>query len=318
MFRAMRPRFPDAPVGAGHYESVYVKAADPTGRRAVWIRHTVHKRPGEPAVGSVWLTLFDAETAEPFAVKESRPAGELAAGGGDVVRTGAGAVRPDRTTGDVAGAGRTASWDLAIRAEGPSFPYLPHRALYRAPLPRTKAVSAVPSAAFDGELTVEGRTIAVDGWHGMVGHNWGREHAERWIWLHGAGLDVILGRVRVGPVLTPWIANGMLELDGVRHRIGGLRRPAMVDEAPDRCTFAIDGGRDLGALRGEVVAPRGQVVAWTYADPGGGEHHALNCSIADLRLTAGGRTAEAAGSATYELGVRERDHGIPLQPFGDP
>ena len=43
----------------------------------------------------------------------------------------------------------------------------------------------------------------------MIGHNWGAEHAERWIWLHGvfeqgAWLDKALGRVKVGPVLTPW------------------------------------------------------------------------------------------------------------------
>lgn len=38
-------------------------------------------------------------------------------------------------------------------------------------------------------------------------HNWGTEHAERWIWLHCTGfegdgdawLDVVLARLRVGP-----------------------------------------------------------------------------------------------------------------------
>jgi hypothetical protein len=29
-------------------------------------------------------------------------------------------------------------------------------------------------------------------------------------------------------------------------------------------------------------------------------------------------TLEVRGGATYELGMREHDHGIPLQPFSDP
>ena len=40
-------RFPDIPEKAGHYESFYLKLVQPGGGRAAWIRHTVHKRPGE-------------------------------------------------------------------------------------------------------------------------------------------------------------------------------------------------------------------------------------------------------------------------------
>ena len=39
-------RFPGLDRGAGHYESFYMKATRPGGGRAIWIRHTVHKRPG--------------------------------------------------------------------------------------------------------------------------------------------------------------------------------------------------------------------------------------------------------------------------------
>ena len=47
----------------------------------------------------------------------------------------------------------------------------------------------------------------------------------------------------------------------------------------------------------------------------------MNCSIADMRLQVepdGAAPAELAmAGAAYELGMRERDHGIPIQPFGD-
>jgi hypothetical protein len=313
----MAVRFPSVPTPAGHYESVYLKAAEPGGRRAVWIRHTVLKRPGLEPRGSVWLTLFDADAAggAPFTIKVTGGPGEVTGNDGDLMRAAGGAISASRSTAELEADGRRAQWFLAIRGDAEPFPYLPSPRLYRAPLPRTKAVSARPAVTLHGTLMAAGREVDVDGWPGMVGHNWGAEHAERWIWMHGGGLDAILGRVRVGPLLTPWIANGFVELDGTRHRIGGLTRPARVDEAPEGCTFTIRGA-DL-TVEGEVTAPREQLVAWVYSDPSGGEHHSIHTSVADIRLRVGDREVAATG-ATYELGVRERDHGVPVAPFGDP
>ncbi len=125
----------------------------------------------------------------------------------------------------------SAAWSLSLSARDAQLRHLPREWLYRAPLPRTKLTSPAPLARFDGELRLDGdREITLDGWSGMVGHNWGSEHAERWIWLHGvdfagseqAWLDVALGRVRIAGRTTPWVANGALSLDGRRLRVGGL------------------------------------------------------------------------------------------------
>ena len=52
------PRFPSFPAHKGHYESYYLRAADPAGGRSAWIRHTVFKRPGQPAeVAPAYLFL---------------------------------------------------------------------------------------------------------------------------------------------------------------------------------------------------------------------------------------------------------------------
>ena len=48
-----RARFPEVAAKAGHYESFYVKACEPGGGRGVWIRHTVHKRPGAEPSASI-------------------------------------------------------------------------------------------------------------------------------------------------------------------------------------------------------------------------------------------------------------------------
>lgn len=71
-----------------------------------------------------------------------------------------------------------------------------------------------------------------------------------------------------------------------------------------------------------MAAARKDVVGWVYADPDGSEHHTANCSIADMRVAVerdGLPSAELVveGGAAYELGMRERDHGIPIQPFPD-
>ena len=58
------------------------------------------------------------------------------------------------------------------------------------------------------------------------------------------------------------------------------------------------------------------------ADPDGGEHEVVNCSIVSLslELRASGeapRILHTSHCGAYELGMRERDHGVPVAPFTD-
>ena len=313
-------RFPSVPRGAGHYESFYLKACDPHRPLGVWIRYTVHKRPGEEPKGSLWFTLFDADLDGPRARKLTLPGPR--AGGGEWIGVGEAAIRPRQATGEL----EDAAWELRFEGDEQPLLHLPRDWMYTAPLPRTKLLSPLPGARFDGSLSVDGRELEVRGWRGMVGHNWGAQHAERWIWLHGATesgdwLDAAIGQVRLGPVTTPWVANGAVSLGGVRHALGGLGRRVTVREEPDRCEFVLPGPGGV-RVRGRVAAARKDVVGWVYADPDGSEHHTANCSIADMRVSVerdGAAPAELAveGGAAYELGMRERDHGIPIQPFSD-
>jgi hypothetical protein len=312
-------RFLGMPSAAGHYESFYLKACHPAEPLGVWIRYTVHKRPGAPPTGSLWFTLFDAAADAPRAGKVTLP--EPTAGGGAWIELGEASLRP----GAARGALDTAVWELRFEGSEPPLFHLPASWMYRTPLPRTKVLSPVPGARFDGVLSIAGRTITVDGWRGMVGHNWGAQHAERWIWLHGLTesgdwLDTVMAKVRLGRLTTPWIASGALSVGGVRQRLGGPGRRLDVRESPDGCEFALS-GRGV-RVSGGVGAPREDFVGWVYADPDGSEHHTVNCSIADMRVTVergGSPPVELAvrGGAAYELGMRERDHGMTIQPFPD-
>ena len=97
--------------------------------------------------------------------------------------------------------------------------------MYTAGLPKTKLLSPSPAARFDGKLHVDGREITVDNWAG-----WWATTGARSTRSAGSGStaplrrrldatcsDAAIGRVKLGPVTTPWVGNGALSLDGRRH-----------------------------------------------------------------------------------------------------
>jgi hypothetical protein len=321
-------RFPTVAPKRGHYESFYIRACHPTEALGVWVRYTVHKRPGAALKGSVWFVLFDAAAGGPVASKVTVGADAVRAGEGEYVRVGDSSFVPGHAVGSAPTEQADASWDLRVATGEEPFPYLPAGWMYRAPVPRTKAESPYPDARFDGVVRVGDREVAVDGWRGMVGHNWGTEHAERWIWTQGllfdgapdTWFDGTLGRIKVGPLTTPWVANAAISIDGTRHRLGGPGRKVEVDERPDGARFTI-AGKGV-TVRGRVGSDRANFVGWVYADPDGPEHNTVNCSIAEMSLTVerDGRPPlelHTPHGAAYELGMRETDHGIPIQPFPD-
>jgi hypothetical protein len=304
-----------------------LKASHPSEPLGVWIRYTTHQKPGEAETGSLWFTLFGPE---PAAAKLTPGPEALSRGGGQFIRICDSVFADGRVTGSAL----EASWDLTFEHPEPELRHLPREWMYKAPVPRTKLVSPYPAARFSGSVGFGDRTLALDGWPGMVGHNWGAQHAERWIWMHGSNfdghgadtwLDMAIGRIKVGRWTTPWIANGVLSIAGERHRIGGIERAraTRIDERPDGATFELPGAEMK--IEGEVSAPREHFVGWVYADPDGSEHNTVNCSIAGMRLIVR-RTASPSSrpielttphGAAYELGMRERDHGIAIQPFPD-
>jgi hypothetical protein len=323
-------QFPGVPANKGHYESFYLKASQPGGGRSIWLRHTTHQRPGEPVQGSLWLTSFDAGAPGPRATKATFPATDVSAPEGAYIRIGDSLLGPDSAKGSVAGDAPHASWDLGFTGDAEPLRHLPSDRMYTARLPRTKMLSPHPYAIFSGRVEIAGETIELDRWPGMVGHNWGAEHAERWTWIQasdlggnpGDYLDIAAGRIRIGALTTPWIGNGRLVLGGEQYTLGGIGRVygTEVEEEPDGCTFTLP-GKNVN-VKGRVGAPLKDFVAWVYADPAGPEHNALNCSIADIELKVERpdrkhARVEVAGAAVYELGTRDTDHGVPLQPYPD-
>jgi hypothetical protein len=323
-------RFPKVAAKGGHYESFYIKACRPGGGQGIWIRHTVHKRPGAEPNASIWFVLFDRDAEGPRATKVTVPVAQLSSPAGSWIKVDRAEIGPRAASGSIETEALSASWDLTFAGDAEPCKYLPADWLYEAPVPKTKFVAPYPDATFSGRLRIDGEEIALDAWPGMIGHNWGSEHAERWVWLEGTGFpdspdtyfDAGAARVKIGSRTTPWLPSGMLVLDGEAHRLGGLGKigSASIEPGPTACEFTLP-GKDI-VVRGRVSAPKKDFVGWVYADPKGPEHNTLNCSVSDLELTVERpslppRKLTLAGGAAYEFGMRETDHGIPIQPYPD-
>ena len=103
------PAFPGS--GArGHYESYYLRAVDPGAPRAVWIRHTVLRRPGGAPSGSLWCTVWDAAAGPPVAVK-STPGLAVA---GDWLEIAGARFGPGAVSGRATAGPHSAAWDLTV------------------------------------------------------------------------------------------------------------------------------------------------------------------------------------------------------------
>ena len=151
----IQPRFPSFAHGDGGYESYYLKAAHPSEPKAVWIRHTVHKRPGAEATGSLWCTFFDRAAGPPVAIKQTLEAPR--AGGDELLRIGKARFGRGEASAHVEADGREGGWDLRFETSEPPLQHLPRDFMYTAPVPRTKLLTPLPAARFSGSADLDGR-----------------------------------------------------------------------------------------------------------------------------------------------------------------
>jgi hypothetical protein len=303
----------DAP-GRGHYESYYLEAVRPGGGAGLWLRCTAGRAPAGPDQGAAWAAFVDTADEGPLTARESGL--PLACDEAAWIRCGDNHFGEDGTAGSVRAGGHVLSWDLTYACDQPALFHLPQPWMYRARLPRTKLVSAMPAARVAGTMTVDGRTVHLDGWRGVLGHNWGEQHAHRWVWLHGvleesahAGswLDIVIARVRVGGIVLPWTAFGAVQLDGYLLRVGGLGRRATVSASATRCSLAVTGAGTK--VTASVVATAGALVRWHYEDPDGLSHEVTNSPTADLLVR-----IEHRGRPGVELGL----DGCGVYEYGQP
>lgn len=299
-------------MSAGGYESWFVSARDPGGGRGLWLRHTRYQPRQGAASAALWCTLADRNLADrPMIVKQVFAAFPAEATAG-----------PERFRGQAALGDREAHWDLAVSEAQPPLRPLPEL-LMKAPLPRTKLEVSVPDGWITGTVGTGGHTVEVSRWRGTVGHNWGSGHADTWVWLHaefgtapGDWLDLVLARIKVGPVLVPWTAMGAVRLDGRLIPLGGLGRRTRVQAQPGRLTATAPAPRAQVQLT--VTAAHDDTVAVGYADPSGTSRTVTHAALAQVEVAvarAGGQHITRSGRGGYEFGTSQPVPGVTPQPL---
>lgn len=334
----------------GHAESWVVQARDPSGRRALWVRHALRaprapdprREPGRapsPSVAEVTAIAFDRDAGH-VAVRTTVPleAARFSPRGLDLDVDGC-ALDARAARGSSASGGRSVSWDLAIGdARVPPVVPLP-RALYGMALPATKIVSPVADAGCSGTMRVvraagaPEETWDLRGWSAVIGHHWGGDAPELWAWGQASAWDVdglvveaVAARVRVGrlPMLSPVVAGVFVRFRGERFDFGPLegvaRHRATISmrrlevSAQARATRARP--RDV-SVHFEAYAETDDFVGLHVEEPSAGPGDPTGSLLtsavgrARLELRLPDRIVTATSpSASIAIGTREEQHGV--------
>ncbi|HEX8790285.1 MAG TPA: tocopherol cyclase family protein [Polyangiaceae bacterium] len=317
---AERVRY-DARAAEAHVESWFLKANDPRGRRAVWLKWTIWagaRAPGS-AVAEAWAVAFGTSRGH-VATKTTVPFGaaRFSHEGIDATVDGCTLTR-ESARGRVESGGRAIAYDLRVAPIGPPLVHYPARWMYERPLPKQKILSPVPDARVSGTVEIDGERWDLDGWPGMIGHNWGSQHTELYAWAHcnawDDGEDVVLegfsGRPRVGGVLVPTTTMVSVVHHGSIYRLNvPLRNAGSI--SPRRWRFRARSRRM--DVSGELWADTEDFVGLFYPNPDGTLCHCLNSKLAhaEITLRVEGRAPRTLRSqrAALEIGTRDPNHGV--------
>ncbi len=309
----------------GHVEAWSLKASDPEGRRAISLRWTIWAGERDPrrAIAEAWAVAFGTRHGH-VATKTSVPFEAAAFRRASLGVTVDGAALSEASArGRVESGGRAIGYDLDITALEPV--HWPAPSIPLPPYPLQRIASPVPNARIRGVVEVEGEIWSLDGWPGMVGHQWGRAHAEAQAWGHcnawDDGDDVVIegftARARAGPLPLRSRTAIAVRHDGVTSVLSGalsLVRPTQTEGSisPRRWCFRARAPRL--EVDGEMWADTDDLVGLFYQNPDGTTVHCLHTKLAHAEVTLRfeGRAPKALRSrqAALEIATNELHHGV--------
>lgn len=323
--------------GGGHVESWFLKANEPGGRRALWLKVTIFARSPSadprkafvPPVVEAWAIAFDRERGH-VATKTVVPfdRARFARGTLDLEIDGC-ELSHARARGAVASGRRRVGWELSVGPERAApIVHLPKASLYDASFPPSKLVTPLADVRVSGAVRVdhgdgsESEEWSVAEWPAMMGHHWGTAHPRVYAWVHcnawdevdNLAFEAVSARVRVGPVLSPlatalflrwkgrsWDLNGR-ELFGRNRGSISMRRWEATAE-----------GRGI-VLRVELGAETDDFVGLHDPNPSGAMTYSLNTKLArtrlEVRLPGLAPMIATSRAGALEIGTRDRDHGV--------
>ncbi len=311
----------------GLYESNYLKANAPDGQRAFWLKYNVLAPfdAARPATAELWAILFD-RARPPRALKQTFPMSNVQTSNDALCFESANSLlTPTNARGWLANRDGAAEWDLRLDSTAPPFFHLPSARFYTLGFPKKKILTPAPRVFFDGTLSVAGETVEVKRWLGLRGHNWGSEHAHSYAYGNcqqfaqaaTALLDGFTARIRLGPVVSPWLSMALVRIAGGELKFNQpsrwLTRSAVVAFPRWETTLS----NAAYALHLEWDAPPETFVGLRYLHPNGAVSYCYNTKFAAVRAeltprAAGPRTVLTGQAAELEFLFSEPLAGIPL------
>lgn len=278
----------------GHYESWFVRANDPAGTRAFWIRYTIFapRNHASDALGELWAFMFDRAAHRIVAVKHSVPIANcsFARDGLDVAIDDA-RLTERALSGGATTNGHTIRWNLEMANANPPILLLPER-LYTTPIPRAKSVVPRPFARFTGSIEVNGTPLAISDWIGSQNHNWGSRHTDRYAWGQVAGFDgqadafleCSTARIKLGPVWTPPLSPVVLRLGSETLTWNDIVSAVRARGSYAPFEWRIQTASKNGRIDIRMSASGDDVVALRYRNPPGDENICLNTNVAHCEV----------------------------------
>ncbi len=317
------------PGARGLYESNYLKANEPSGRGAIWLKYNL-MAPVDPALprsAELWAVVWRGPGARPVVVRQVvvEGRGSIATSDRSVeLRTDLASLTASRARGVLESEGHVVGWDLALEGdEGPIF-HNPHAVMYRLPFPSKKLMTPRPRIEMSGRLEVDGEAVEVSRWVGLRGHNWGSAHPHSYAYCNANlwdqpgrwAFDGFSGRILLGSLASPWLSAAVLRRASGELRLNALRRlvnrSARVELPRWACTFVGRGAE----LRIRCTLDPEDVAGLRYLSPDGRLSYCYNTKYASLELTlreAGGpRARRTSRLAELEFLTPAPIPGIPL------
>jgi hypothetical protein len=314
------------PEARGLYESNYLKANDPRGSGAFWIKYNLlaPRDRSIPRFGELWAVVWRGPGQRPMVVKQVVP-GSLVQTAADSIRLdlGLASLEPGRARGVIEDDGHRVAWDLALTDGDRPLIHFPHPVLYRIGFPKKKLLTPRPRQVFSGRIEIDDIAIPVERWVGLRGHNWGTEHAHSYaygnanLWDQPGewAIDAFSARILLGRRLSPWLSVGVLRRSRGEFRFNApcrwVNRSAKVGFPAWSVTFERDGAT---ASTRWTLDPE-DVAGLRYLHPDGRVSYCYNTKFARLEVDvrhAGRQDRRTTSKAELEFLTPVPIPGIPL------
>jgi len=312
----------------GLYESNYLKANEPGGQGALWIKYNLMAPAGAalPRSAELWALYWPRPGQRPTVVRQVILGHNVETSSSAVeIRSELASLTAAEAHGALESGGHRIAWDLTLTGDDPPIYHAPHRPMYTLPVPSKKLMTPRPRLEMSGTVAVDGAEVVVDRWVGLRGHNWGSAHPHSYafctanLWQEPGrwAFEGYTGRIHLGSMVSPWLSAAVLRLDKEELPLNSLRRwlnrSARVEFPSWSVTFGDGSGTRLDV---RCTLDPEELAGLIYLSPSGRVGYCYSTKFAhlELHLERSGRAPETKTSRCAELEFLSPDPiaGIPL------